>query len=195
MENTRLNASELEIELFQFLFDNGVDRFFSLISNVVSRSELTKKAVLVSSPNAFSMNLINAKLRETIYEESPELITGKFNVLTGENKSSVLKSLIDGGLGAKEIEDIIANSCLNPEMVGVKTREDFPGQPLPLIFFNLQDGNSFFLKLVTEMNLKIGERRALGLVINSLRKKFNLETVRVEVPELGTVYKLTPKNK
>ena len=193
METTRLNAAELEIELFQFLMDNGVGRFFSLISNTISRTEFTKRAIRVSSPNDYTMTLIDSQLRDTFAGEAGELITGNFNVATGESKHSVLKDLLMKGFNAKEMEEIIVNSCQYPIMVGVKTRKDFPNLELSAIFRDLKAGDSFLLEERDERLLSTGEKIGLGMVVTYMKRIYNLEIIEIQEPTAGTIYRLSKK--
>lgn len=196
METSRLNAEELEIELFQFLKDNGVGRFFSLISNTISRTEFTKKAIRVFSPNDYTLTLIDLKLRDTFAGEIHEMITGEFNVVKGESKHSVLKHLLEKGFNEKGLEEIIANSCQHPIMVGVKTRKDFPETPftsLSVIFGSLKAGDSFLLEEREEKLLSTGEKIGLGMIVSYMRRQFNLETIEIQEPLKGTIYRLSEK--
>lgn len=105
MAQTRLMEDELEVELTLFLLETGAARFFNLISNAIKNSEMpvSGKAVLLPSPNKYTLTLINSKLRDTFAGEMHDLITGDYNVVSGENKNSVLVSLIGKGTSAEEL--------------------------------------------------------------------------------------------
>lgn len=189
---------ELEVELTLFLLETGAARFFNLISNAIKNSEMpvSGKAVLLPSPNKYTLTLINSKLRDTFAGEMHDLITGDYNVVSGENKNSVLVSLIGKGTSAEELGNIIVDSCQHPIMVGVKTRKDFPETPfipLSVIFGSLKAGDSFLLEESEEKLLSTGEKIGIGMIVSYMRRQFNIETIEIQEPLKGTIYRLSEK--